>query len=306
LSAAWTRSRRLRPEEVVLIVFTLALAVLAVMFHRTIHFHYRTFYGFAGLAVVGVLVMWAREGRVGGGWRAARDFAPFVGCVLIYENLNEFLRDLPLVDRTGWALAMDLRLFGGVPAYWLDGWINDGMTMLMAVCYSAHYFMAPLLAVMLYRQGQEAAFRNFMVAVMLTLYVGFGCYMLVPVSPPFAVIGNNAQLHEQLRTDGALMTSLLHAYSSGPLRSPRDCFPSLHTAVTLVTLVFAWRHERRLFRLLLPFGTGLVLATQYLRLHFAVDLVAAAPFAAFMIWWAPRLNAWWFRERIATCPRPPA
>ena len=79
-----------------------------------------------------------------------------------------------------------------------------------------------------------------------------------------------------------------------PIR--RDCFPSLHTAVTTVVLIFAWRHSRLLFWVILPLCLSLFFSTMYLRFHYFIDLVAGwvlAPIAAHL---AVRLNLWWYRN----------
>ena len=54
----------------------------------------------------------------------------------------------------------------------------------------------------------------------------------------------------------------------------RAAFPSLHAAVSLVALVYAWRHVRAWFWVLLPFALGLWVSTIYLRHHYVVDLLA--------------------------------
>jgi membrane-associated phospholipid phosphatase len=175
------------------------------------------------------------------------------------------------------------------------------MNVLMLVCYSMHYVMAPLLAVVFYRAGREVVFRNFMLAVIGAMYVGYIGYMLVPVNPPSAL--QKLPLADQLRADNPAVRALLYAYTTGDLRTIYDCFPSLHTAVTIITLVFAWRFARRCFWLLAPFGSGLIVATQYARIHFVIDLIAGAAMAAVMIWAAPRVNAWWFGDLRYREPR---
>ena len=77
----------------------------------------------------------------------------------------------------------------------------------------------------------------------------------------------------------------------------RDAFPSGHAEVTIVTLVCAWRLHRPVFWALVGPGTGLVLATVYLRLHFAVDVLAGAALAAAVVWAGPLLHRRWERRR---------
>ncbi|MBI5396435.1 MAG: phosphatase PAP2 family protein [Verrucomicrobia bacterium] len=302
--------RRLRPEEVMLILYTVAMLVMMIVFRRVVRLGFHTVFGFSIMAIIAAWLIWRVDKAGQRAARFLRDFIPFIGCVLVYENLHEFLRDLPLTDRTQWALQMDVAIFGTLPCYWFERWICGPMNVLMLGCYSMHYVMAPVLSVVLYRARSEAVFRNFMLAVVGVLYVGYIGYVLVPVSPPLVL--QKLSLAEQLNANSAAVRAVLEAYTNGPLRTPCDCFPSLHTGVTVVVLVSAWRHARRWFWVVLPFGSGLILATQYARIHFAIDLVAGAALAAVMIWAAPRVNAWWFgdaryrKSSVSGSPEPAA
>jgi membrane-associated phospholipid phosphatase len=73
----------------------------------------------------------------------------------------------------------------------------------------------------------------------------------------------------------------------------RAAFPSLHAAVSSVALIFAWRHVRAFFWILLPFALGLWVSTIYLRHHYFVDLLAGWTLAPLAVFVAPRLDAWW-------------
>ena len=61
--------------------------------------------------------------------------------------------------------------------------------------------------------------------------------------------------------------------------APRDAFPSLHTANAVTVLLVALRHERRLLWVYTLPVAGLVVATMYLRFHYAVDVVVGVALA---------------------------
>ena len=83
-----------------------------------------------------------------------------------------------------------------------------------------------------------------------------------------------------------------------------DCMPSGHTAVTLITLLFAWRAHRPTFWLILPFASGLILSTVYLRYHYVIDVAAAVPFTVLcLLIGAAVVRAW---DRFTGSPGAPA
>ena len=111
------------------------------------------------------------------------------------------------------------------------------------------------------------------------------------------------EFSRDLRGYPHLFSSLnAQAFALLPVDS-RAAFPSLHGAVSLVALVYAWRYLRVWFWVLLPFSAGLWASTIYLRHHYFVDLLAGWALAPVAIWAAPRLDAWWaarqLRARVA-------
>jgi membrane-associated phospholipid phosphatase len=130
-----------------------------------------------------------------------------------------------------------------------------------------------------------------MLAVVMTLLLGFVGYVAVPSLAPCFTMRERFSVSLQ---GSPLAQKALDLYTISSLEVPRDCFPSLHTAVTLVALMFAWRLWRGYFWVLLPCAVALVFSTMYLRFHYVIDLVAAVPLTAVTVWAAPRLNRWWY------------
>ena len=80
----------------------------------------------------------------------------------------------------------------------------------------------------------------------------------------------------------------------------RAAFPSLHSAVSSLSLVYAWRYCRRFFPILLAFVIPLLVATVYLRHHWVVDLLAGVLLVPWVLWITPRFERWWNREAPPT------
>jgi membrane-associated phospholipid phosphatase len=253
------------------------------------------------------------------------DWLPLVVGVLVYENVH----DLTYVIRPDTVDAelrvLDDRLFGITPALAFDRIVAPWLNELMSAAY-ALYFLYPLLILVLtyrfYRPhvelirsaaakprlhsqslrdtrssqhesslvGERRIFREFSLALSLCLYLGLLGYVLVPaIGPRFAMASefHGALVGPWLTVPAARAWNFLE-------KIERDCFPSLHTALTLLSLIYFVR-----LRTLLPYGRALLavvtpaivllwVSTMYLRYHYGVDVIAGALLAWAVSRVAPR------------------
>ena len=68
-----------------------------------------------------------------------------------------------------------------------------------------------------------------------------------------------------------------------------DCFPSMHTAGSMLMSWLCWRHARRMFWLTLPMEASTPFACVYLRYHYVVDVIAGVALFLFVVWVTPKL-----------------
>ena len=167
----------------------------------------------------------------------------------------------------------------------------------MTFLYACFLWIAPSTPLLLLLLRRWREFREATLGIVLCFYVGYFLYVLFPAAPP-----RLALVYEFTRTVQGyphLLSNLsARAFELLPVDS-RAAFPSLHAAVSLLSLVYAWRYVRPWFWVLLPFAIGLWVSTVYLRHHYVVDLLAGfvlAPLAAAL---APRLDAWWAAQQRA-------
>lgn len=129
-----------------------------------------------------------------------------------------------------------------------------------------------------------------MVAMLYLSYLG---YYLVPASGPN--IHNNfgpilacdvtplPLYHFQSDLPGVAYARELREWMFEIQWTKRDCFPSGHTAVAVVCVVFAFRIGRWAGLAFLPVGFMVVLSTVYLRYHYVVDVIAGVALALFCL-----------------------
>ena len=303
---SWMRALfRLRPEEAIALAFLLPTTYLTVAANvyaqRAGVLGNRHPGGLARLGIVVVLLaamalLWRRFSHVPA-VRALREVLPFVACILIYTNLHDTIGFVNPHDVHHYLDALDREIFGVQPAVWTERFITPARTEVMQFLYMNFFWIAPSTGLLLLARGRWADFRAATLGVLLCFYLGYALYVMFPAAPPRLVLFYDftrslAGHHSVFSTLSARAFELL------PVDS-RAAFPSLHAAVSLVALVYAWRHLRAWFYVLLPFVLGLWASTIYLRHHYAVDVLAGWALAPAAIALAPRLDSWWSRRQEA-------
>jgi membrane-associated phospholipid phosphatase len=279
----------LQPSTLVLVPFGLLLLVLTLVYPQPLQLHAMSveyaLYMMGAFALASVarsaprLLGRSPEGRWRGvheALRMIRDWLPFVLCLWVYENLHDLTRWIR-VDTVDEALARaDLFLFGVQPTLWLERIHAPLLTDALAASYMTYFFFPPLLAGCLYFRGHVGPFRELQLALLITFYLGFCGYILVPAVGPQVLL---AKAYAR-PLEGRYIWWGTRVIVTSLQQFPRDCFPSLHTAVSTVTLLFCARHWRAvpLARLVVPtvavITAALWFSTVYLRYHWAVDVLA--------------------------------
>jgi len=246
------------------------------------------------VVIVAVLVMFIARYRPR--WKALRDALPFVYCIAIYTNLHDTIHFANPHDIHDKLIAIDGWLFGVQPCVWAQQFVRPWLTEIMSFCYMLFFLWSPLLAGVLYFQKKKTEFRNTLASVILCFYTGYILYVICPAVPPRITLSH-------MFTVGFNGTPIAGAALKMISILPEDsraAFPSLHSAVTLLTLLFAWKYARILFWAILPFCTGLFLSTIYLRHHYVVDLLAGFALGILAFFYGPRIEAWWQSRRPGT------
>jgi len=175
-------------------------------------------------------------------------------------------------------LAMDRWLLGETPAVFLQNLATPWLTEALSLCYIG--FM-PLLFFSLLRYF----FRNrellgeFYTGLFTVYGLGFLGYLLVPAAGPWITY---PEIFSRELAGGPItaLNNIMVVQGSNRV----DVWPSLHSAVSLFILGFAWRRHRRQFYILLLPVTGLCISTLYLRYHYFIDVVSGIALAGFALY----------------------
>ena len=203
-------------------------------------------------------------------FKIPRECLPTIFIYSIYVNLYHLIPFLNPKDADQILLRIDQLIFGIQPSVWMQRIMFRGLTDYLIICYSFFYFYPVIFALILYFNKGYSNFRRLANSLILCFYIGFIGYILVPA------IGPRYTIKEQYTKplEASVVTNTLFTTLNRLETTKRDCFPSLHNAITLLVLLFAFKYQRKFFFFSLPVASGLFLGTIYLRVHYFVDLLA--------------------------------
>jgi membrane-associated phospholipid phosphatase len=135
----------------------------------------------------------------------------------------------------------------------------------LTLCYASYFFLPVILAASLYSRRRD--FDRVVVTLAFAFSLNFLFYLALPALGPNRV----ADFARPQAFDGYFFAARVQGLLSHMEGQTPDAFPSGHTLITLLVLALAWQMQRRLFWIFLPIGSGLIVATIYLRYHYLAD-----------------------------------
>jgi membrane-associated phospholipid phosphatase len=306
------RAFRLRPEELLPVIFfvpSVLITLKAISFYtsngQTVPPRFT--HGVVRLGITALaMLLFAFFVKYKPYWRHlgwVRDVAPFLFCIAVYTNLHDTIHFINPHDVHDELIRIDQALFGVQPCVWAQRLYHPLLTDIFSVAYMNYFVISVAVVVWLLIERRRTEMREALFGTILCFYFGYVLYVLFPAAPPRLVL---ASQFTRDFSGGWLTQAQMRIIDINPT-SARGAFPSLHCAVTFITLFYAYKFRKTLFALLLLPGTALVLATVYLRHHYVIDIIAGLALAIFCFFVAPSLNRAWSRlQERALRPGPQA
>jgi membrane-associated phospholipid phosphatase len=202
--------------------------------------------------------------------------------ITFYINVfNPFDRDLTLsqIDR--------FLFFGKLPSEWLAPFSNPLLTDIFFAAYMSWFAMIYVTLLLMWKHSPKAV-DEYVTTTILAFYIGYIAYAIVPaIGPEFTVHYGNQ------------LGSVINLLTIGQKNLPRDCFPSLHTGISIIMLVFIRRYKKNLFGVYLFITAMIIVSTQYLRVHYGIDVIAGAALGIGICQVAPLWVENWVHARHA-------
>jgi membrane-associated phospholipid phosphatase len=230
-----------------------------------------------------------------------RDWSPLILIIAVYDNFHDLTKVIRPQVVDGLLRHLDERLFSVEPTLLLQKITVPWLTEYMTFAYALFFVFPTIILGALYLKDRFIEFREFGLAMSLAFYLGLIGYMLVPaIGPRYAMPGEFT-----VPLTGYLLTAPAAAAWRSVQQFDRDCFPSLHTAMSSISLVYFWRFRARLpwgrplLFICAPLIVSLWLSTLYLRYHYAVDVLAGWGLAALCCVVAPATIRWYYAGKFA-------
>ncbi len=281
----------LRPLDRLNILGLIGIAVVAVVFHSRVEYYLTILIiNIAVSLALIALINWDSKRRN----LITRILARWYTLPLIFLTFKEmYLMVHPINphDLDYLLIRIDKVIFGTDPTAFLDKIATQGLTEFLQICYSSFYFLWIILGIDLLRKGDDKGFYFFFFVLMYGFYTSYIGYLFVPAIGPRFTLYDFAKLGSEL--PGLYLTPFLrNVINSGEsitnvaqaaMLAQRDCFPSGHTEMTLITMLIAIKYRTKSAMVIVPLGAGLIFATIYMRYHYGVDVIAGALFAIFVL-----------------------
>lgn len=194
-------------------------------------------------------------------------------------ELHYLVHSVNTKDLDNLLIQFDYQIFGVHPTIWLEKYTYPFITEIFQFIYSIFYFL-PIILIILLLKNKNKEKANFFIFVMVYgFYISYIGYFLVPAIGPRFTLDHMQSFPIQ----GVMLTEFLRNLLDLLENIQRDAFPSGHVEMTLLTMYYAFKFNKKYFIVLLFIGNTLILSTVYLRYHYVVDIIGGIIFALFVI-----------------------
>jgi len=255
----------------------------------TITFHYFSipnagFFLVYHILIIGFL-LWLSNAANGKFVKWLRDFNPVIIIPSNFTELHYLVHNVNPIDYDQLLINIDYGIFGVHPTIWLENLSPPLLIEYFQIVYALFYFLPIILATLLYKRKAKDDFHFFVFVIVFGFYLSYATYFFVPAIGPRFTLNH---LHTAPVT-GLWFTESIR-YTLNVLENiQRDAFPSGHTEITLLTMIYAWHYSRKFFWILSVIGTSLIISTVYLRYHYVIDVIAGILLALIVVFLAKPL-----------------
>ncbi len=160
--------------------------------------------------------------------------------------------------------------FGHDPTILLERVTFPVISEVLQIAYASFYFLPLTLCVLLYRRRSFLDFHINTSTIIMGFYLSYLGYYFTPVIGPRFTMDHL----QSFPLSGILTFDLVRHTLAAAEGMMRDCCPSGHALVSLLTILLARRYCRTFYRASCLWAGLIVISTVYLRYHYVADILA--------------------------------
>lgn len=200
-----------------------------------------------------------------------RDWYPLPLLITIYLELRHLV---PLVnphDVDDLLIALDRILCRGHdPAVLMEYCTTPSLSEFLQIVYASFYLLPLSLCAIAYWKDRKDAFHTVASTIIIGFYISYLGYFLTPAIGPRYTLAHLQTIDLTGLWSFDCIRSMLDS-ASGVMR---DCCPSGHTMLSMVTVFMAWRRERKFIPFATVWAAAIIFSAAYRRYHYVTDILA--------------------------------
>lgn len=224
--------------------------------------------------IAALIITLARNAQRSAVARFLHDWYPLVMFIFSFEQVARFSLFLVPHWQDHWVIALEARLFGVSPNFWLVRFSSPVLSELMDLGYFSYYPTFPIAAGLLYARSDRRAFHELMLTSVLMYLLCFIAYLAVPTEGPRHAFGPRIT-----PPSGAFFSWLVSFIQQGA-GVHGNALPSSHVALAFLCVVFSWRHLRTLAPWFTAFFPLICAGAVYDGYHYLSDIAGGVIVAA--------------------------
>jgi membrane-associated phospholipid phosphatase len=201
-----------------------------------------------------------------------RTFNPLIIIPTNFHELHYLVHNVNPIDFDDLLIKIDYAIFGVHPTLWLEQFSNPFLIEYLQIIYATFYFLPVVLVLILCKKKEQDNVNFVVYIIVLGFYLSYSTYFLVPaIGPRFTL--DHLQLNP---VTGLWATNYIINALNFLEDIQRDAFPSGHTEMTIITMIYAWKFSKKYFWVLSIIGSSMIISTVFLRYHYVIDVIAGA------------------------------
>ncbi|HXJ07079.1 MAG TPA: phosphatase PAP2 family protein [Candidatus Acidoferrum sp.] len=200
-------------------------------------------------------------------WHFWRHWYPHLFFLFCFEEMGRLVHLVQPAWQDAKLIAFDHWLTGVNPSLWLEQFAHPALNELMQFAYFTYFFFLLILCGILYYRREWESYWAVMTYSAIGYALGYVIAIFFPVQSPWFTFAG--MWHGELT--GGPFTALINLIEKCG-RVHGAAFPSQHVAGAMAALWGAWRHQRWLFWVFLPFVSCMCVSTVYVRNHYVADV----------------------------------